>query len=419
MKTTETFIAGLKNIFAHKLRSFLTLAGIVIGVAAVTTMFSSVSAMKKLIEDTITSLGYDNVIILYSSFPKDENNKLKKYHQSLRFKNLIYKDYEVLQKKLNNVEFIYASIEEQKNCVINKKKSKIRLKGISNFFFNNKHYLIGKGKFFSIIQEEKGDNVCIIGASLDKKYFPKSNAIGKYISFDNIRLKIIGVLKEEDFEKGIAKANPWERKRDHETCFITSKFAAKYFRPNMQVDNIWIKATNADKVGTVYNQARQLILAHHNMADDIEIMNISERMLEIREQINTQLKNWNIILLCISGISLFTGGIGLFSILLISIRERMKEIGVRKSIGAKNRDIFAHFLFESVILAMIGGMLGAGLSLLLTKLVTSKIGIEISFPLLGIIVGLIFAIFVGFVSGFYPAYKASKINPVKAIFYVE
>jgi len=155
------------------------------------------------------------------------------------------------------------------------------------------------------------------------------------------------------------------------------------------------------------------------MADDVGMRDISADMLEVRQQVNEFLKNWNIILLAISSISLFTGGIGLFSILLISITERMKEIGIRKSIGAKNRDIFSYFLFESIILALIGGIVGSGLALLLVGALSTALKVDVSFPIMGITVGLSFAIIVGLVSGFYPAYKASKINPIKAIFYTE
>ena len=421
MKFVEPLVAGIKSILSHKLRSILTLAGIVIGVAAVTTMFSSVNAMKHLIEESISSLGYDDVIVLYSSFPNSEKSKLKKYTSDLRFKNLTYKDYEVLSENLNNTKHIYPCINDERVCVINGKSSKIRLNGLNNPFFNSKNYIIGKGRIFSIIEQNEGQNVCIIGSSIEKKFYSEIDAIGKSISIGDIRLKIVGVLKDEglDDPNKTVRGNIWERKRDHESCFIPSKCAAIYLRPNMQIDNIWIKATDSEKVGNVFNQAKQLLLATHNMADDIEIMDISQRMLEIRQEVQGFLKNWNIILLCISSISLFTGGIGLFSILLISIRERMKEIGIRKSIGAKNRDIFAHFLFESITLAFIGGIFGSGLAFILIKFITSKMEVEVSIPMMGIIIGLIFAIIVGFISGFYPAYKASKINPVKAIFYTE
>jgi putative ABC transport system permease protein len=419
MKYSEVFISGIKSILSHKLRSFLTLAGIMIGVAAVTTMFSSVEAMKNLIEETISSLGYDNVIVLYSKYPDTSNDQLKKYNSVKRFQQINYSDYEALKENLQNIEYIYPTIDDQRNTIINGKKSQIRLKGIHNTFFTEKNYFVAEGRDFNTIESQNGENVCVLGKTLSTKLFPKGNAIGQFISIGDIRIKIIGVIDYESSESGFAQGNEWERRMALESCYVPTKFAAKYLRPSMNIDVIWIKANDAEGVGDVYNLAIQTLRSRHNMADDVGMRDISSTMLEVRQQVNEFLKNWNIILLAISSISLFTGGIGLFSILLISITERMKEIGIRKSIGAKNRDIFSYFLFESIILALFGGIVGSGLALLLIGALSRALKVDVSFPIMGITVGLSFAIIVGLVSGFYPAYKASKIDPIKAIFYTE
>ena len=419
MKYSEVFVSGIKSILSHKLRSFLTLAGIMIGVAAVTTMFSSVEAMKNLIEETISSLGYDNVIVLYSKYPDTSNDQLKKYNTVKRFQQINYADYEALKENLNNIEYIYPTVDDQRNSIINGKQSQIRLKGVHNTFFDEKSYFISEGRKFNVVESNNGENVCILGKTLSTKLFPKGDPIGQFISIGDIRLKIIGVIDYKASESSFAQGNEWERRLALESCYIPTKFASKYLRPMMNIDVLWIKANDAEIVGDVYNSAIQVLRSRHNMADDVGMQDISSIMLEVRQQVGEFLKNWNIILLAISSISLFTGGIGLFSILLISITERMKEIGIRKSIGAKNRDIFSYFLFESIILALFGGVVGTGIALLLIGALSTALKVDVSFPIMGIIVGLSFAVIVGFVSGFYPAYKASKIDPIKAIFYTE
>lgn len=420
MRITETFLAGMQSILSHKLRSFLTLLGIIIGVAAVATMFSSVEVMKNLMEEAISSIGYDNTVVLYSEFPSEEENELKKYPTPPRFEYITYQDYEVLKKELTDVEMIYPTISELKNAYINKQTTTLNLQGVETPFFINKTYPIGEGRFFTQYEEEDGASVCILGSRLAERFFPEGNAIGQFITIDDIRLRIIGVLQSDIYSSGgQIQANTWERQRDHESCFAPTKWAAKYLRPNFRIDNIWIKAVNTEKVGTVYNRARQILFALHNTADDVELQDINQQMLEAREQIDTQMQNWNIILGIIASISLLTGGIGLFSILLISIRERMKEIGIRKSIGATDLDIFAYFIFEAITLALVGGLVGAALSFGLVNILATQIQYPVSVPIIGIIIGLVFAVGVGMISGIYPAYKASKINPITAIFYTE
>ena len=414
MRQSEILLSGIRSVLSHKLRSFLTLAGIIIGVAAVTIIFSSVAAMKTLVNDMISSLGYDNVIMIYSSFKNDDKDL--KYPRVKRFRYLNYDDYLALKKGLDNVEIIYPYVQMNTNTVINNQKKRIRLFGIGKEFFPQKSYEIKYGRNFNNLEEEEGKNVCVIGATLRENYFPNEDPLDKYISFGNVRAKIVGVMKQSEFSENF-RMNRWEKMRDQQSCFVPAKFAVKYFRPNMRVDQIVLKAGKYSNVGLMYNKARQIILARHKMADDIEIQDISQKILEFRTNMNDFLKNWNIILVAIASVSLLTGGLGLFSILLISIRERMTEIGIRKSMGAKNIDIFAHFIYESVSLSLFGGLVGAGISIFVVKILAAKLAISVGFPVLGLIVGLLFALSVGVLSGFYPSYKASKIDPVRAIFY--
>ncbi len=415
MRQAEIFFSGIRSVLSHKLRSFLTLTGIIIGVAAVTTMFSSVSAMKTLINVTISSLGYDNVIMLYSSYQDPDDEKLK-YSHPARFKSLDYGDFIALQKNLTNVKVIYPKISLTENLVINHQKKKVRVNGIGSEFYTHKSYELEYGRNFTSLEENQGANVCIIGATLKEEFFPEQNPIGKKISLGNIRVKIVGVMKQSVYRKNM-RMNVWEKKNDQQSCFVPTKFAAEYFRNNMKVDIIVLQATEYENVGNMYNNARQIILARHKMAHDVGISDISQKIVEFRTSVNKFMKNWNIILVAIASISLLTGGLGLFSILLISIRERMTEIGIRKSIGATNKDIFIHFLYESISLSFFGGVIGAGIATVIVEVLAAKLKIPIGFPVMGLIVGLLFAIAVGFLSGFYPSFKASKIDPVRAIFY--
>ena len=142
-------------------------------------------------------------------------------------------------------------------------------------------------------------------------------------------------------------------------------------------------------------------------------------MLNISSEIDRQMKKWNITLSAIASISLIVGGIGLFSTLLISIQERMTEIGIRKSIGATEQDIFFYFIFEALALALIGALAGIGIAWILISIVGNMINFPLYLPVPGVLVGLLFSVLIGFASGLYPALKAAHIDPIKAIYFLE
>ncbi len=213
--------------------------------------------------------------------------------------------------------------------------------------------------------------------------------------------------------------NTWQRQRDLEAVYIPLSTGAKYLKSNNSIDYIYLQAENEHDYSVMKNTARQSLLVNHNMGHDFSFNNIGALMLNITKEINEMMKKWNITLSAIASISLIVGGIGLFSTLLISINERMKEIGIRKSIGATDRDIFLLFILEAITLSLLGAFVGILLSTLLVKVITLALKFSFPVPIEGILLGLAFSLFIGFASGIYPAYKASKIDPIKAIYYFE
>ena len=164
---------------------------------------------------------------------------------------------------------------------------------------------------------------------------------------------------------------------------------------------------------------RQNLLAEHKMAHDFSFNDVGALMFKITRELNEMMTKWNVTLSTIASISLIVGGIGLFSTLLISINERMTEIGIRKSIGATETDIFLHFILEALILALIAALIGIFASTFVVKIISNALKSKFSTPIEGILLGIGFSILIGFISGLYPAIKASKIDPIKAIFYFE
>ncbi len=421
MHFSESLGSSVQNIFTHKLRSFLTLLGIIIGVFAVVTMFSTVYGMKTLINERMKEMGWNNSLIIYPS-SGEENISSSMRHRFRRIqreaKPLTFEDYLLIKKNVNS-KYIYGQIESWQKYLHNEKEENLNLKATNNEFFLSKTYVIKTGRYFNSFESLNSLKVCIIGYHFAEEYFKNKNPLGKKINVGNHRYKIIGILDNDKLNSSGMNFNTWQRKRELEAVYIPLSTGAKYLKSNNAIDYIYLQANSESEFSDMKNSVRQNLLANHNMGHDFSFNDIGALMLNITKEINEMMKKWNITLSAIASISLIVGGIGLFSTLLISINERMKEIGIRKSIGATDRDIFLLFILEAITLSLMGALVGILLSTLLVKVITVALKFSFPVPMEGILLGIAFSLFIGFASGIYPAYKASKIDPIKAIYYFE
>ncbi len=422
MHLTDAFHSALQSISNHKLRSFLTLTGIVIGVLAVVTMFSSVYALKSLVKNNMESMGWNNSIIITPSYEQTDSRSLR----GIRFrrtpeniKALNYSDFEAI-KNSTQYKVIYGMNDYQSLYRVKNKDIQVSLKGTNTTFFKNKTYVLKSGRYFNSFEEENASPVIVLGYYFAEEQFGTTNPVGRMINISGHRYLIIGVLDKDKLnQRQGMNFNNWERRNDLKAVFVPLKFAAIYLSQNRAVFYIYLQA----KDGVIYDdfktEVRQLLLARHSMYQNFQFMDIGAMMLNITNEIEKNMKKWNITLFVIASISLIVGGIGLFSTLLISIQEKMLEIGVRKSIGATESDIFFYFIFEAITLAVLGALLGIALASLALMGMQAAFKIPMPMPVQGMALGLFFSILIGFVSGIYPALKASNINPIKAIYYFD
>lgn len=424
MQFYDSFGNSLQNIFSHKMRSFLTLLGIIIGVFAVVTMFSTVYGLKNLINDNMEKMGWNNSLIIYPDTDGNSSTTHSSRHRR-RFmyihrgaKPLTFSDYQLLRKEIDH-KYIYGMIEDYKSFIKNKTKQNVQIRGTNIDFFKSKTYSLLTGRYFSKYEEDKAKKVCIVGYLFADRYFADEKPLGEFITVGDNRFEIVGILAEDELNKEGMDFNSWQRKRDLRAVYIPLRTASCYFRNGEAVDYIYLQSKNDEAYPPMKTKVRQTMLAQHKMAHDFAFNDIGAFLLTITKEINEMMKKWNITLSAIASISLIVGGIGLFSTLLISINERMVEIGIRKSIGATETDIFLHFLLEAVILALMGALIGIFISTFLVKLISIALKFSFPVPIEGILLGLGFSILIGIFSGLYPAIKASKIDPIKAIYYAE
>ncbi len=420
MHIFESIRSSFQNIFSHKLRSSLTLLGIMIGVFAVVTMFSSINGMKKMINDNMSDMGWNNSIIIYPSSGEEHGSSRRHFwYRSRRdLKPLNLEDYQFIRSQAK-AKYIYGYISQWQKYNYQNYEDWVRLTATNNDFFRSKTYPLLQGRYFNAFEEQRAAKVCVIGYHFAEKYFGDTDPINQTITLGKNRFLIIGVLKQDELNRSGMNFNNWERKRDLESVYIPLSTGSLYLRSSNAIDYLYLQAYDDGSYDKLKTQTTQNLLVKHNMSRDFSFNDIGSVMMEITAEINEMMKKWNITLSAIASISLLVGGIGLFSTLLISINERMKEIGIRKSIGATEFDIFLHFLSEAIVLALIGAFVGVLLSVFLVQIISTSLDFNFPIPVRGILLGLAFALFIGIFSGLYPAIKASKINPIKAIYYFE
>ena len=416
----ESIGSSFQNIFTHKLRSFLTLLGIIIGVFAVVTMFSTVYGLKSMINEKMEEMGWNNSIIVYPS-----SNETRFSSRRLRFryinretKPITFSDYTMLKNDVSS-RYIYGYISSYEKLFLEKRQENVRLKATNNDFFLSKTYKLKTGRYFNQYEESNAIKVCVVGYYFVEKYFKDEKTHDKIITIGRNRYKIIGVINKDELNQAGMNFNKWERHNDLEAVYIPLSTGARYLRSDNAIDYIYLQSENDKNFANMKTTTRQKLLAKHKMAHDFSFNDVGALLLKITEEINEMMKKWNITLSAIASISLIVGGIGLFSTLLISINERMMEIGIRKSIGATDKDIFILFLAESIVLALIGAFVGIFFSSFLVKALTMALKSKFAMPVEGVLVGIAFSVFIGVISGLYPAIKASKIDPIKAIYYFE
>ncbi|MDY0151770.1 MAG: ABC transporter permease [Candidatus Cloacimonas sp.] len=413
--------SAFQSIFSHKLRSLLTLTGIVIGVLAVVTMFSSVYALKGLIKKNMDGMGWNYSLIITPGTNTDDSNHnrsgIKRAKQSVP--SLNYDDFLALQTELKT-KSMYGIIESNSLFRIGNKTRTVRLRAATEEFFHNKTYPIGQGRYYNAYENDNAMPVAVLGHQFAQEYYKQGNPIGQTLQLGTLRLTIVGILAEDALSMGNGmNFNTWERREDLKAVYVPLKYGAQYLGTGGVIHQIYLQAASEAEFATLKKESRQLLLARHNMFPNFSFMDVGALMLTITTEIDKFMKKWNITLIAIASISLIVGGIGLFSTLLISIQERMSEIGIRKSIGASENDIFFYFIFEAVALAFLGAALGVLLAWLLIVTLAKAIHFPLFLPIQGVVLGVAFSLFIGFLSGIYPALKAAGIDPIQAIYYRE
>lgn len=415
--------SAFQSIMNHKMRSLLTLTGIVIGVLAVVSMFSSVYALKQLIGKNMDGMGWEYSVVISADMPQQKSghrSPRQALHRAAQSVEAVsYDDYLALRDGVPH-KSSYAMIMSNAVVRLDNKEKQVQLRATDTDFFSSKTYPILHGRYYNQYENDNVLPAAVLGYHFAQEQFGKANPVGRILQLGEHRLQIVGVLNDDQLSTGRGmNFNAWERKDELSSVYVPLKYGAYRFGTNKGVHLIYLQAASEEQFREMKTQARQLLLARHSMYPNFSFMDVGQLILTITKEIEGYMEKWNITLLAIASISLIVGGIGLFSTLLISIQERMTEIGVRKSVGATEKDIFYYFIFEAIALALLGALVGILLAWIALSLISKAINFPLYLPVQGALVGLLFSLAIGFMSGLYPALKAASVDPIKAIYYFE
>ncbi len=435
------FYIALEAVIANRLRSLLTALGIIFGVAAVIAMLAIGNGAQQEIMEQIKLVGVNNIIIepiveqieeeveLSGAGPGAERNK---YSPGLRML-----DVEAIKATVPGIQKISPEVIMDSHIVKSGIRRSAKLVGVTPEYFEVTNFQLREGKMFTEANLLKGDPVCIIGRGVQTKFFSKENPIGKMIKSGNQWLEVVGVLEERIVsDQTIAKLGIRDYNMDVyvpiQTMFIRYKdrdmvtagsiIAARAQDqsnapqgPNNyhQLDKLVVQVEESTMLNPTAEVISRMLERRHFNVIDYEIT-IPELLL--KQQQRTQ-NIFNIVLGAIAGISLLVGGIGIMNIMLASVMERIKEIGLRLSLGAKKTDIVNQFLFEAIMISVSGGIIGVVLGIVLADLV-SRFG---DFPTIitfsSIFISFSVAATVGLVFGITPAKRAANQDPITSLRY--
>ena len=403
----STLKISINSLKVNKMRSALTSLGIIIGVSAVIIMLAVGNGASENVKKNIELMG-SNLLTVRSASAKSGG-----VHMGMGSRpTLTLKDAQAIKKNARGIEAVAAASSEAKQLTYGNQNWSTTVYGVEPEYLYVKNYEIELGRKFSRDEIKNGSKVAILGSTVVTELFGDVNPINKTIRIGGTPFKIIGVLKEK------GSMGPMDQ---DDLLFIPILTAQKkVFGTDFPgtVKMIVVKCENPDVVSQTESDINELLTLRHrigkNQEKDFEIRNSAE----FQERIKATTATFSILLFSIASVSLLVGGIGIMNIMLVSVTERTKEIGIRIAIGARASDIRWQFLIESLLLSIIGGLIGVVVGVIGAKSVEMfSTELHISISTFSIILSLGFSGLVGMVFGYYPAHKASLLKPIDALRY--
>ena len=406
MKIKDTLEETLMALSSNKVRSGLTMLGIVIGIASVIAMTAIGTGAQNSISASIQSIG-SNLIIVSPGAPRGVGQQVNQGRGSA--KTLTLSDVESI-KTLSGVKAVTAEVSSRMQATAKGTNTNTTVDGVTPDYPIVRNLEVDQGNFITEQNNQSGAKVAVVGPTVVTDLFGdvSTDVIGQIIKIKGNQFKIIGVTKAKG---GTGFQNP------DDMIYIPLTTAQRYFSGDQYVSSISVAGDSADVTTQVQADITTTILNNHHISDstlaDFNTMNQADIIATASSITGT----FTMLLSAIAAISLVVGGIGIMNMMLTSVTERTREIGLRKAIGAKRRDVNIQFLVEAVMLTFIGGVIGVILGWGVSYLVTTLGILQAQVSLSSVLLAFGVSAFIGIVFGYYPAQRASKLNPIEALRY--
>jgi putative ABC transport system permease protein len=404
MSILESFLVALEGLAANKMRAALTMLGIIIGVSAVITMLALAGGASGRMMQQIRQMG-TNVLTISSG--QSRSGAVRGGFGSVD--TLTLEDCQAVAEKCPTVVKTAPEVRSNAQIKFRNKNTNTTIMGTTPDYLGIRNYHVKKGKFFRDRDVRSMRRVAVIGPTTAKNIFGKLSPIGKKISIRGIEFVVLGVLSSKGTAGGFGDQD--DQVMVPVTTAMRRLFGQQYIR------SINVQARTMDQMDRATSQITRVLRKRHRLAEGTDDDFVVRNQAEIMEMANEMSKVLSLLLGGIASVSLLVGGIGVMNIMLVSVTERTREIGIRKALGARRRDIEWQFLVEALVLSTTGGIVGILVGMLASWLIRSASGLNTAVTPGSVVLSFGFSALVGMFFGFYPARMASRLDPIESLRY--
>ena len=405
--TQEILRIALRSLRVNRMRSALTMLGIVIGVAAVIAMFAIGNGANEKISSTIASMGTNLLMVLPGSATSGGARQ-----GASSVPTLTLEDAEAIGREIPTVEDVAPILNGSAQIVFGNANWATTVWGTTASIMNVRSWTLASGRIFNDSDVRSASKVCILGQTVAEELFGHDDPLGKTVRINKIPMTVIGLLTEKG---SAAMGNDQD-----DVLFVPITTAQKRLfgsRFPGKIGTIMVKAVSSETLDFTQEEVTRLLAQRHRIrsgqTNDFDVRNLSEFLETAKESTRIMA----LLLASVASVSLLVGGIGIMNIMLVSVTERTREIGIRRAIGAKRADILAQFLSEALLLSLVGGLVGIALGGLGSTLLSRFAGWTTAVSSLSVGLAFGFSALIGVFFGFYPAWKASELRPIDALKY--